>query len=174
MAKTVTPLLPEPGVWTGMAQANVWAPLRWRHAKIHRGSRPRILGPHQEAGYTSAVVTVAPNPVSLLQSGGVHIRPHMTQSERTLLHTSGVKFGSRLTPFARRPRTSYFRTQTAQTLRARFKDMVHWNSDHRAHCRRSSGSSKSSYLQHDGERCRRHAVLAVAVCLVGGRWVPLG
>ena len=27
--------------------------------------------PHQEAGYTSAVVTVAPDPVSLLQSGGV-------------------------------------------------------------------------------------------------------
>src|SRR6516162_5125013 len=58
----------------------VWAPLRWKHAKIHRGSRRRILRPHQEAGYTSAVVTVAPNPVSLLQSGGVHIRPHMTQS----------------------------------------------------------------------------------------------
>ena len=34
----VTPLLPEPGVWTGMASANVWAPLRWKHAKIHRGS----------------------------------------------------------------------------------------------------------------------------------------
>ena len=49
------------------------------HAKIHRGSRRRILGPHQEAGYTSAVVTVAPDPVSLLQSGGVHIRPHMAQ-----------------------------------------------------------------------------------------------
>ncbi len=47
------------------------------HAKIHRGSRRRILRPHQEAGYTSAVVTVAPDPVSLLQSGGVHIRPHM-------------------------------------------------------------------------------------------------
>src|SRR5262249_25370392 len=75
--ETVTPLLPEPGVWTGMAQANVWAPLRWKHAKIHRGSRRRILRPHQEAGYTSAVVTVAPDPVSLLQSGGVHIRKHM-------------------------------------------------------------------------------------------------
>jgi hypothetical protein len=75
--ETVTPLLPEPGVWTGMAQANVWEPLRWKHAKIHRGSRLRILRPHQEAGYTSAVVTVAPNSVSLLQSGGVHIRPHM-------------------------------------------------------------------------------------------------
>src|SRR6516165_6259937 len=42
-----------------------------------RKYRARILKPHQEAGYTSAVVTVAPNPVSLLQSGGVHIRPHM-------------------------------------------------------------------------------------------------
>src|SRR5579863_3831859 len=77
--ETVTPLLPEPGVWTGMASANVWAPLRWKHAKIHRGSRQRILGPHQEAGYTSAVVTVAPDPISVLQSGGVHIRPYMTQ-----------------------------------------------------------------------------------------------
>jgi hypothetical protein len=37
--ETVTPSLPEPGVWTGMAQANVWAPLRWKRAKIHRGSR---------------------------------------------------------------------------------------------------------------------------------------
>jgi len=36
--ETVTPLLPEPGVWTGMASANVWAPLRWKHAKIHQGS----------------------------------------------------------------------------------------------------------------------------------------
>jgi len=79
--ETVTPSLPEPGVWTGMAQADVWAPLRWKRAKIHRGSRRRILRPHQEAGYTSAVVTVAPDPVSLLQSGGVHIRPHMIQSE---------------------------------------------------------------------------------------------
>ena len=33
-----------------------------------------------EAGYTSAVVTIEPDPVDLLQSGGVHIRPHMTQS----------------------------------------------------------------------------------------------
>ncbi len=63
-----------------MASANVWAPLRWKHAKIHRGSRQRVLGPHQEAGYTSAVVTVAPDPISVLQSGGVHIRPHMALS----------------------------------------------------------------------------------------------
>src|SRR5580700_6736865 len=76
--ETVTPSLPEPGVWTGMAPANVWAPLRWKRAKIHRGSRRRLVGPHQEAGYTSAVVTVEPNPISLLQSGGVHIRPYMT------------------------------------------------------------------------------------------------
>ena len=80
--ETVTPLLPEPGVWTGMAQANVWAPLRWKHAKIHRGSRQRILRPHQEAGYTSAVVTVAPVPISVLQSGGVHIPPYMARNAR--------------------------------------------------------------------------------------------
>jgi hypothetical protein len=69
--ETVNPSLPEPDVWTGMAQANVLAPLRWKRAKIHRGSRRRILGPHQEAGYTSAVVTVAPDQVSVLQLGGV-------------------------------------------------------------------------------------------------------
>ena len=88
--ETVTPLLPEPGVWTGMASANVWAPLRWKHAKIHRGSRQRILGPHQEAGYTSAVVTMAPDPISVLQSGGVHIRPHMAQSVKDVKRAGGI------------------------------------------------------------------------------------
>jgi hypothetical protein len=33
-----------------------------------------------EAGYTSAVVTIEPDPVDLLQSGGVHIRPDMALS----------------------------------------------------------------------------------------------
>jgi len=75
--ETVIPSLPEPGVWTGMASANAEGPLRWKRAKIHRGSRRRNIGPHQEAGYTSAVVTIEPDPVDLLQSGGVHIRPHM-------------------------------------------------------------------------------------------------
>src|SRR6516165_9914062 len=90
--ETVTPLLPEPGVWTGMAEANVWAPLRWKHAKIHRGSRRRILRPHEEAGYTSAVVTVAPDPVSLLQSGGVHIRPHMTSTGNAKCRNFAAQF----------------------------------------------------------------------------------
>jgi len=59
--ETVTPSLPEPGVWTGMASANALAPLRWKRAKIHRGSRRRrSLAPHKEAGYTSAVVTLGP------------------------------------------------------------------------------------------------------------------
>ena len=40
-----------------MARANVLGPLRWKRAKIHRGSRRRKIGPHHEAGYTSAVVT---------------------------------------------------------------------------------------------------------------------
>ena len=40
-----------------MARANVLGPLRWKRAKIHRRSRRRNIGPHHEAGYTSAVVT---------------------------------------------------------------------------------------------------------------------
>ena len=40
--ETVTPSLPEPDVWTGMASANVSEPLRWKRAKIHRGSRRRL------------------------------------------------------------------------------------------------------------------------------------
>jgi hypothetical protein len=48
-----------------------------------------------EAGYTSAVVTIEPDPVDLLQSGGAHIRPHMAQTGHTELHCpcplSGVK-----------------------------------------------------------------------------------
>src|SRR5262245_64906754 len=59
MVKAVTPSLPEPGVWTGMASANVLAPLRWKRAKTHRGSRHRHM-PHQEAGYTSAAVALDP------------------------------------------------------------------------------------------------------------------
>ena len=76
--ETVTPSLPEPGVWTGMASANVSGALRWKRAKTHRGSRRKTVKPHQEAGYTSAVVTIDLDPANLLQSGGVHIRPHMT------------------------------------------------------------------------------------------------
>jgi len=93
--ETVTPSLPEPGVWTGMAQADVWASLRWKRAKIHRGSRRQILGPHQEAGYTSAVVTVAPIQVSLLQSGGVHIRPYMALSVVSLRRSDRSVLGGR-------------------------------------------------------------------------------
>ena len=36
-----------------------------------------IFRPHHEAGYTSAVVTENQNLSKPLQSGGVHIRPHM-------------------------------------------------------------------------------------------------
>jgi hypothetical protein len=67
--ETVTPSLPEPGVWTGMASANALAPLRWKRAKIHRGSRRRNIGPHHEAEYTSAVVTIDPRLSNPLQSG---------------------------------------------------------------------------------------------------------
>src|ERR1700712_3584406 len=75
---TVTPSLPEPGVWTGMASANALAPLRWKRAKIHRGSRRRFFKPHKEAGYTPAVVTLGLEfAKTRLQSGGVHIHPDM-------------------------------------------------------------------------------------------------
>jgi hypothetical protein len=47
MVKAVTPSLAEPGVWTGMASANVLAPLRWKRVKTHRGSRHRHM-PHQK------------------------------------------------------------------------------------------------------------------------------
>jgi hypothetical protein len=39
-----TTFCPEPGVWTGTAQANVWAPLRWKHAKIHRARGDEFSG----------------------------------------------------------------------------------------------------------------------------------
>jgi hypothetical protein len=39
-----------------------------------------FIQPHNEAEYTSAVVTGDPDPADLLQSGGVHIRPHMAHS----------------------------------------------------------------------------------------------
>ena len=57
--------------------AYAWGPLRKKRAEIHRGSRRRCIGPLREAGYTSAIVTVEPKPTRPLQSGGVHIHPHM-------------------------------------------------------------------------------------------------
>jgi hypothetical protein len=39
--ETVTPSLPEPGVWTGTTAVDVLGALRWKRAKTHRGSRRR-------------------------------------------------------------------------------------------------------------------------------------
>jgi hypothetical protein len=69
--ETVTPSLPKPGMWTGMASANVLGPLRWKRAKIHRGSRRTLFKPLKEAEYTSAVVTLSFEIANPLQSGGV-------------------------------------------------------------------------------------------------------
>jgi len=69
--ETVIPSLPEPGVWTGMAQANVLAPLRWEARENPSGLAATKYRAASEAGYTSAVVTIEPDPVDLLQSGGV-------------------------------------------------------------------------------------------------------
>ena len=68
----------EPDVWTGTANTDALEPLREKRAEIHRGSRRRYFGPPQEAGYTSAIVIADPYPKRMLQSGGVHIRPHRT------------------------------------------------------------------------------------------------
>jgi len=67
--ETVTPSLPEPGMWTGMASANVLGPLRGKRAKIHRGSRRTQFKPLTEAEYTSAVVTLSPEAVKPVAIG---------------------------------------------------------------------------------------------------------
>jgi len=54
--ETVTPSLPEPDVWTGTACADVSGPLRWKRAKTIEARGGDVVQPHQEAGYTSAVV----------------------------------------------------------------------------------------------------------------------
>jgi hypothetical protein len=59
--ETVTPSLPEPDVWTGTACADVSGPLRWKRAKTIEARGGDVVQPHQEAGYTSAVVTVDPD-----------------------------------------------------------------------------------------------------------------
>ena len=60
------------GVWTGTA--DVLAPLRWKRAKTHRGSRHRHM-PHQEAGYTSAVVALDPQHAEHLcnRAGSIYV-----------------------------------------------------------------------------------------------------
>jgi len=47
-----------------------------------------FIQPHNEAGYTSAVVTDDPDPADLLQSGGVHIHPHMRRSYLPIVSSS--------------------------------------------------------------------------------------
>jgi hypothetical protein len=59
--ETVTPSLPEPDVWTGTACADVSGPLRWKRAKTIEARGGDVVQPHQEAGYTSAVVAVDPD-----------------------------------------------------------------------------------------------------------------
>jgi hypothetical protein len=70
------PSLPEPGVWTGMASANALAPLRWKRAKIHRGSRRRSIKPRNEAGYTSAVVTLNHSSLKIdcIRAGSIYVQ----------------------------------------------------------------------------------------------------
>jgi putative transposase len=60
------------------------AAMSGRHGSLERSA---LLGiqPHNEAGYTSAVVTDDPDPAALLQSGGVHIHPHMRRPKAGLV-----------------------------------------------------------------------------------------
>jgi len=74
--ETVTPSLPEPDVWTGTACADVSGPLRWKRAKTIEARGGDVVQPHQEAGYTSAVVTVDPDQAGRCNRAGsiyVHI-----------------------------------------------------------------------------------------------------
>ena len=76
--ETVTPSLPEPGVWTGMAGANALGALRGKRAKIHRGSRQDFFRPHCEAGYTSAVVTKSQSRQSCCnRAGSIYVHTWM-------------------------------------------------------------------------------------------------
>lgn len=81
--ETVTPSIPEPDVWTGMARANALGALRWKRAKIHRGSRQELFRPHHEAGYTSAVVTESRNCQSRCnRAGSIYIHTRQFAADR--------------------------------------------------------------------------------------------
>jgi hypothetical protein len=41
--ETVTPSLPKPGVWTGMASANVSGPVRWKRGRKSIEARGRNI-----------------------------------------------------------------------------------------------------------------------------------
>jgi hypothetical protein len=57
-----------------------------------------FIQPHNEAGYTSAVVTDDPDPADLLQSGGVHIRPHMNRAVQRVVSSEDKARRRRLVP----------------------------------------------------------------------------
>lgn len=78
----VTPSLPEPDVWTGTACADVSGPLRWRRAKTIEARGGDVVQPHQEAGYTSAVVAVDPDQAGRCNRAGsiyVHTWAHRSR-----------------------------------------------------------------------------------------------
>ncbi|MER9559185.1 hypothetical protein [Mesorhizobium sp. M0323] len=67
--ETVIPSLPEPDVWTGLGADEVEA--RENPSAL---AAKTLSSPHQEAGYTSAVMTNDPDPADLLQSVGLKKR----------------------------------------------------------------------------------------------------
>ena len=73
-SETVTPSLPEPDVWTGMALTNVIGALRWKRRKPIEARGEDVVQPHHAAGYTSAVVTIDPDPADCCNwAGSIYI-----------------------------------------------------------------------------------------------------
>ena len=94
-----------------MASANALATLRWKRAKIHRGSRRRrrSLTPHKEAGYTSAVVTLNQSlPKSVAIGRGPYTSRHDNASTNASITrtwfspaTKSSRYSGSKTPFDR-------------------------------------------------------------------------
>src|SRR5690348_14720455 len=83
--ETVTPSLPEPDAWTGTACADVSGPLRWKRAKTIEARGGDVVQPHQEAGYTSAVVAVDPDQAGRCNRAGSISLP-LTRCSYTSVH----------------------------------------------------------------------------------------
>src|SRR3954452_12098114 len=95
--ETVTPSLPEPDVWTGTACADVSGPLRWKRTKTIEARGGDVVQPHQEAGYTSAVVAVDPDQASRCNRAGsiyVHTWPIASVDAAWMHVGSGGQTGS--------------------------------------------------------------------------------
>ena|GEM_PF-5451731 len=87
------PQLLKPDVWTGKAKADALEPMRKKQAEIHWGSRRRYIGPHSEAGYTSA--NVKPNQIKkgVANRRGPYTSTHDNANKVAVL-AEGINLGS--------------------------------------------------------------------------------